>query len=39
MKVAAGLLIIAGPIDGDELTRWLTEGQSRAKVSWTANDF
>jgi hypothetical protein len=27
------------PIDGDEVTRWLAEGQARARTSWTANDF
>jgi hypothetical protein len=37
--IAAGLLIIAGPIDGDEVNRWLAEGQSRARTSWTASDF
>jgi hypothetical protein len=25
--IAAGLLIIAGPIDGDELTRWLARAK------------
>jgi hypothetical protein len=37
--IGAGLLIIAGPIDGDDLIRWLAEGQARARTSWTANDF
>jgi hypothetical protein len=37
--IAAGLLIIAGPIDSEELIRWLAEGQRRARTSWTASDF
>jgi hypothetical protein len=37
--IGAGLLVIAGPIDGDELIEWVAEGQRRAKTSWTASDF
>jgi hypothetical protein len=37
--IAAGLLIITGPIDSDEVIQWLAEGQHRAKTSWTASHF
>jgi hypothetical protein len=37
--IGAGLLIIAGPIDGDEFPAGLPKGKSRARTCWTANDF
>jgi hypothetical protein len=37
--IAAGLLISCGPVDNDALIEWVAEGQRRAKMSWTANDF
>jgi hypothetical protein len=37
--IAAGLLIITGPIDCDEVIQWLAEGHHRAKTSWTASHF
>jgi hypothetical protein len=37
--IGACLMIIAGPIDGHKLARWVAEGQARARTSWTASDF
>lgn len=34
--IAAGLLIIAGPIDGDRLAEWVAKGERRAKTMWSA---
>jgi hypothetical protein len=32
--IAAGLLLLAGPVDGDRLEEWVQEGYERNRRSW-----